>query len=344
MSILNDSLASAREAKLHYTSDQQPGIHRRRQGRGYSYFDARGERIGEPKERERIEALVIPPAWTDVWISPDPKGHLLATGHDERGRKQYLYHPRWREVRDATKYHHTVAFAEALPAIRRQVKSDMRRRGLPKEKVTAALVRLLEVTLIRVGNGEYARANGHYGLTTLRDRHVAISGPDIHFEFVGKSGKEQSLDLKNRTLARIVKACRDLPGYELFQYQDEEGCQRIDSSDVNAYLQSVTGEAFSAKDFRTWAGTLLAALVLCECDLCSSAQAKKNVVQAVKKVAKQLNNTPAVCRRGYIHPAVIEGYLAGSLQAGLERHMERPAPEGLTLEEAAVLAFLKEVQ
>jgi DNA topoisomerase-1 len=286
---------------------------------------------------------VIPPAWTNVWICPDPLGHLQASGRDARGRKQYRYHPRWRKVRDETKYHRMLAFSRALPAIRKRTDEDLRRPGLPKEKVMAAVVQLLEKTLIRVGNDEYARQNHSFGLTTLRDGHVDVSGGRVTFTFRGKSGVNHEVDLDDRRLARVVKACRDLPGYELFQYLDEEGNrQTTGSSDVNAYLKEITGEEFTSKDFRTWAGTVLAAEILGGFDsFQSEAQAKRNVVQAIESVARRLGNTKAVCRKCYIHPAVLDAYLEGSMSRSSSRQRRSATSQGLTDAERAVVRLLR---
>jgi DNA topoisomerase-1 len=279
---------SARAAGLRYTSDNTRGIQRRKAGDSFRYVTPTGQLLRDPVQLQRIKSLVIPPAWTDVWICPDPRGHLQATGRDARGRKQHRYHPRWREVRDETKYHRMIAFAKALPEIRRRTDADLRRPGLPKEKVLAAVVQLLEKTLIRVGNDEYARQNKSFGLTTLRDGHVEVSGERVTFAFRGKSGVQHEVDLQDRRLARVVKACRDLPGYELFQYVDESGTrQTIESSDVNGYLREIIGEEFTSKDFRTWAGTVLAAQLLKEFEVFTSeSQAKRNIVKAVESVAK----------------------------------------------------------
>ena len=288
---------------------------------------------------------MIPPAWEDVWICSDQRGHLQATGRDARGRKQYRYHPRWREVRDETKYHRLIGFALILPAVRRRTDADLRRQGLPKEKVLAAVVQLLEKTLIRVGNDEYARTNRSFGLTTLRDGHVEVSGARLTFAFRGKSGVEHEVGLDDRRLARVVKACRDLPGYELFQYLDEEGKrQSVESSDVNEYLRDITGEDFTSKDFRTWAGTVLAAQLLKDFEVFDSdAQAKRNIVQAVEAVAKRLGNTKAVCRKCYIHPAILETYLDGSLVQTVSQRARRMAQGAGSLSEgeAAVLGLLQ---
>ncbi len=268
-----------------------------------------------PADLGRIRSLVIPPAWSDVWICADERGHLQATGRDARGRKQYRYHPKWRVVRDDTKYHRMIGFAHALPGIRRRTAADLRRQGLPREKVLATVVQLLEKTLIRVGNDEYARTNRSYGLTTLRDKHVEFSGQRLRFTFRGKSGVEHDVDLNDRRLARIVKQCRDLDGYDLFQYYDEDGeRQTVGSAEVNAYLQEITGQDLTSKDFRTWAGTVLAAQLLRDFEaFTSDAQAKRNILRAVETVAKRLGNTKAVCRKCYIHPAIFDAYLEGSM-------------------------------
>ena len=341
----SDPVASARVAGLHYSTDARPGIRRLRRGKAFSYVLPGGRRVTDPDELARIRKLAIPPAWREVWISPDPRGHLQATGLDARGRKQYRYHPRWREVRDETKYGRMMAFGRALPAIRRRTQADLRRQGLPREKVLAAVLQLLEKTFIRVGNDEYARTNRSFGLTTMRDGHVRISGSRVKFIFRGKSGVEHDLELDDGRLARIVKQCRDLPGQELFQYRDEAGnVVDIGSADVNAYLQEVTGQEFTSKDFRTWAGTVLAATILRECDAAdSAARAKKNIVQAVEQVARRLGNTKAVCRKCYIHPAVLEAYLDGSMANGDRRSGGR-TPKGigkLTSAESAVLTLLQ---
>jgi DNA topoisomerase I len=277
---------------------------------------------------------VIPPAWTDVWICPDPRGHLQATGRDARGRKQYRYHPRWREVRDEDKYGRLAEFGRALPAIRRRIARDLRRRGLPREKVLAAVVALLETTFIRVGNDEYARTNNSYGLTTMRDAHVRVSGSKVRFLFRGKSGVRHELELDDRRLARIVRQCRDLPGQELFQYLDERGAVvDVGSEDVNEYLKAITGTAFTSKDFRTWAGTVLAATLLCDEEPSTSATAGKRVIaRAIDEVARRLGNTRAVCRKSYVHPAVIDAYLDGTIARAMGK---RSAPD------AAILRLLR---
>lgn len=343
--IVTDAVASAEAADLRYVSDEQPGIRRKKQGRGFTYFDAQGRRIKPGPLRDRIEALVIPPAWTDVWICPHPGGHIQATGRDEKGRKQYIYHPRWREVRDQTKFNRIILFAERLPLIRERTDADLRRRGLPREKVVAAVVRLLEATLIRIGNLEYARQNASFGLTTLRDRHVTISGSSVKFEFSGKSGKQQDVVLRDRRLARVVQQCKDIPGYELFQYLDEDGKrQTVGSGDVNDYLRAITGEDFTAKDFRTWGGTVRAVQVLLTFDLPEDDKAaQRQVVEAVKQVARELGNTPTVCRAYYIHPAVLECYPDGRLAEVVGAHLSPPdaSPYALDAIESAALAFLR---
>jgi DNA topoisomerase-1 len=279
----------------------------------------------------RIRALAVPPAWTDVWICPHDNGHIQATGRDAKGRKQYRYHRRWREVRDETKYEKTIAFAEALPRIREAVERDLGRPGLPREKVLATVVRLLEITHIRVGNEEYARKNKSFGLTTMRDRHVDVEGSLLRFHFRGKSGKDHDVGLRDKRLARIVKRCSDLPGDELFQYVAEDGQRRsIESADVNAYLRAIAGAEFTAKDFRTWNGTVLAARALREQRFETKREANKNVAAAIKEVAERLGNTPSVCRKCYVHPAIVEAYVGGLLH-------------GVADEETAVLALLRDL-
>ena len=340
-----DPVSSARAAGLRYTSDTKPGITRRKRGRSFVYLGPDGKEVRSADDLARIRALVIPPAWTSVWICPDPRGHLQATGRDARGRKQYRYHQKWREVRDETKYDRMIAFASALPAIRRTTSEHMSRPGLPREKVLATVVQLLEKTLIRVGNDEYARTNRSYGLTTMRDGHVDVKGERVRFSFRGKSGVEHEIDLNDRRLARIVRQCRDLPGYDLFQYYDENGQrQTVGSEEVNAYLKEVTGLDLTSKDFRTWAGTVLAAQLLREFDVCSSdTQAKKNIVSAIETVAKKLGNTKAVCRRCYIHPAVLESYVDGSMLDTISQRARKVsrAVERLTDGEHAVLSLLQ---
>ncbi len=313
---------SAKAAGLRYVCDDRTlGIRRIGRHNRFRYVDATGRSIAERETLQRIRALAIPPAWTEVWICADPRGHLQATGRDARGRKQYRYHPRWREVRDEVKYGRLLAFARALRRIRNRTAADLRKPGLPREKVLATVVRLLEKTFIRVGNEEYAKQNGSVGLTTMRDQHAQVNGTSVRFEFRGKSGVQHAIDLQDKRLARIVKACRDLPGYELFQYVDADGTRQvIDSADVNAYVREITGEDFTAKDFRTWAGTVLAAAELAAAaHVTSSRQAKRNIVKAVEAVARRLGNTRAVCRKSYIHPAIFDAYLEGATLKGDER-------------------------
>jgi DNA topoisomerase I len=343
---LPDPVASARSAGLRYVSDKRPGIRRERDGEGFIYRRPDGSAVTEEAELERIRKLAVPPAWTDVWICPFVNGHLQACGRDARGRKQYRYHTRWRQVRDDTKYSRTIAFAEALPEIRRRVEDDLSLKNLPRRKVLATVVRLLETTSIRIGNQEYARENGSFGLTTMRDRHVAVKGATVQFTFRGKGGKTHRIDVADRRLAAIVKRCRELPGYELFQYIDENGDQQVvDSADVNDYLREVSGQDFTAKDFRTWAGTLLAALALEECEAFDSqTQCKKNIVQAIERVSKRLGNTPAICRKSYVHPAVLDAYADGITLRSMTQQAERASNEargGLRPDEAAVLRLLR---
>jgi len=337
---------AAKEAGLRYSSDDRPGIRRRRRGRGFQYLDAHGRTITDRKERARIDALAVPPAWTDVWICPSPNGHLQATGRDARGRKQYRYHPRWRELRDEAKYDRMLAFAAALPRIRRRVDRDIARKALSKPRVVATIVRLLDETGIRVGNDEYARENGSFGLTTMRKRHAEVEGSSVAFRFRGKSGKTTDVDVTDPRVARVLRRCEGLPGQHLFQYVDEDGEPvDVDSDDVNAYLREVAGGDFTAKDFRTWTGTVLAAWALEELgEAGSQTQATRQVVRAVESVAKELGNTPAVCRSAYIHPQVIETHLEGNLAQLLGREADRRVAQGmrgLTAHEAAVLALLR---
>jgi len=341
-----DPAFAAERAQLRYVSDSMPGITRHKARNGFDYRLPNGSLVRDLATVKRIRALAIPPAWTDVRICCDPNGHLQATGRDQRGRKQYRYHPRWREVRDEAKYGKLLTFGHVLPLIRARVARDLQRRGLTREKVLAAVVRLMELTLFRVGNSEYAKTNKSYGLTTLRDRHVAIEGSHVHLSFRGKSGSQREGNINDRRLARIIKACRDLPGYELFQYVGEDGQRRtVGSEDVNAYLREITGEDVTAKDFRTWGGTHLAAAALREfAKFDSEAKRKTAIIRAVEKVARHLGNTPAICRRCYIHPAILDGYLDGSLldtlaaktQAYLKEHVE-----GMSAEEEAVTGFLR---
>jgi DNA topoisomerase I len=339
--------AAAKESGLHYVSDDRPGIRRVRCGRGFHYVAPDGQTLTNAESLARIRKLAVPPAWEDVWICPEANGHIQATGRDARGRKQYRYHNRWRSVRDEAKYDHMIAFARALPAIRARVKADLAKTGMPREKVLAAVVRLLETTLIRVGNDEYARQNGSYGLTTLHNRHVSVDGWTIQFEFKGKSGVRHAVSITDRRLARIVRACQELPGQELFCYQDKKGKSHdVDSGDVNNFLRKITGQPFTAKDFRTWAGTVLAARVLRTFQKFDSQRAaKKRVLAAIDEVAKRLGNTRTICRKCYIHPAVISAYLDGSFMKTLKRCRQKRRAEKLphlSAEEGAVLAFLQE--
>jgi DNA topoisomerase-1 len=347
---------------LRYVSVAKPGIARRRNGKGFVYVSPSGERVRDETTLTRIRSLVIPPAWTQVWICPLANGHLQATGHDIRGRKQYRYHPRWREARDETKYDRLLAFARTLPRIRRRVAADLRLPGLPRNKILAAVVRLLETTFIRVGNEKYMRDNGSYGLTTMRNKHVRVRGEHIAFEFRGKSGKQHLIELDDKRLASIIRRCRDLPGYELFQYVDESSVpQTVDSSAVNDYLRAIAGEDYTAKDFRTWAGTVLMARGLQELTEALMARGlqelteaetqtavNRNIVQAVKAVAQELGNTPAVCRKCYIHPRVIDAYTAGKLVgeaqalAAVAGVADRKRRRGLKPDEEAILALLSD--
>jgi DNA topoisomerase-1 len=339
---------SARGAGLRYVTDGLLGIRRRRAGTGWAYYRPDGVRITDPAERRRLNALAIPPAWTDVWICPDPRGHLQATARDARGRKQYRYHPAYRAARDASKFRRMLEFSEVLPRLREHLERDLRARGLPRRKVLAAVVRLLDKTLIRVGNDEYARANRSFGLTTLRERHVEVRGARLRFTFRGKSGVPHTVDVTDLRVARIVQQCQDLPGQELFQYLDDDGRrQSVSSDDVNAYLREATGRRVTAKDFRTWAGTMLAARELREIGPAASVrEAERNIVRVIDTVAKRLNNTRAVCRKYYVHPMVFDGYVAGHTApppAALPEGARRDRPTAaLRREEVAVLQFLQD--
>ncbi len=332
--------ASAAAAGLRYVNDARtPGI--RRLGRSrFRYVGPEGRTVTDREVRDRIRSLAVPPAWRDVWICPNPLGHLQATGRDARGRKQYRYHPRWREVRDEVKYGRLLAFAASLPKLRAGTAADLGRAGLPREKVVATVVELLERTLIRVGNEEYARANRSYGLTTLRNAHAKVSGSSVTFEFRGKSGIAHRVDCRDARIARIVKQCRDLPGYELFQYVDEAGERRaVESSDVNDYVRAACGEAFTAKDFRTWAGTVLVARALADAPQASSAAAtKRSVVQAIEAAADRLGNTVAVGRKCYVHPAVLEAFAEGDVIGPAKRRTSRTGR--LSGDEAAVARLI----
>lgn len=334
---------SAAPPGLRYVDDARPGLTRVRRGTGFSYHRPDGELVADDV-RGRIEALAIPPAWEDVWICPTPNGHLQATGRDAKGRKQYRYHPDWESHRNGLKFDRMVPFGEALPAIRSRVEADLRKRSLGREKVLALCVRLLDETLIRIGNEAYKAANGSFGLTTLRDKHVAFEGDAVSFTYRGKSGVEHEVAVRDRRLARLVKACRDIPGYDLFQFYDEAGeRQDVESGHVNGYLQETTGEAFSAKDFRTWGGTVTAAERLAaHGDAVPEADRDRLVVEAVKETASALGNTPAVCRQYYVHPDVLGAFRAGDLAGRLARRNAGNTPEGLRPPEAAVLDMLRE--
>ena len=332
-----DPARAAKRAGLRYVSDTQPGITRRRAGSGFTYRDPSGRAVRDPDALRRIRALAIPPAWRDVWICPLAQGHLQAVGRDARNRKQYRYHPRWRAERDETKYSRLLPFAAALPKLRARVDADLRRPGLPRDKVIATVVRLLETTLIRIGNDEYARDNRSFGLTTLRTHHVDIIGGTLRFRFRGKGGKLHDVDVRDPRLARVVRRCQELPGQELFQYVGEDGAlHSVDSADVNAYVREATGQDFTAKDFRTWAGTVLAAVALATLGAGTSVTAsRRHVKDAIAAVARLLGNTPAICRKGYVHPGVIDAYLDGVVLQDAPT-----AASGLKPQEAAVAAFL----
>jgi DNA topoisomerase-1 len=341
-----DPRDAAESVGLLYVSDDGPGIRRKRAGRGFVFIGPKGQKVTDAATLERIRKLAIPPAYSDVWICPQDNGHIQATGRDAKGRKQYRYHAKFREVRDSTKFEHMLEFAKGLPAIRETIKADMARRGMPREKVLATVVYLLETTLIRVGNDDYAKANKSYGLTTLKDRHVAIEGSELRFSFKGKSGKMWNLKIKDRRIAKIVKDCQDIPGQELFQYYDEDGVRRdVTSADVNAYLKEITGRDVTAKDFRTWAGTVLAALALKEFEAFDSdARAKKNLRAAIDNVSSRLGNTPTICRKCYVHPEILNSYLEGSLLIEVKEEVEAELRENLARlepEEAAVLSLLE---
>ena len=335
-------IGAATAAGLHYVSDGDAGIARQRRGDGFRYVDAGGRMVRDAKTLGRIKALVVPPAWEQVWICGDAQGHLQVTGRDVRGRKQSRYHPMWRQVRDETKYEHMLEFGAALPKIRRRVERDLKAHGLSRAKVLATIVRLMELTHIRVGNEEYARENKSYGLTTMRNKHVAVRGGKVRFKFRGKSGVEHDVDVDDKRLAKTVRACQELPGQELFQYLDEDGERhRVGSADVNAYLQEITRKHFTAKDFRTWAGSVMACRLLCETEVFTSAtEAKKNVVEAIKQVAEHLGNTPSVCRKCYVHPAVLEQYFSGVLHEAVRIEVGGRSVRGLRREEVQLVGLL----
>lgn len=335
----------AQDAGLRYTSDDQTGYSRKRKGGNFTYHQADGRKLKDRATLERIRSLVIPPAWEDVWICPAANGHVQATGRDARGRKQYIYHEKWRTQRDETKFEHMLAFARALPKIRRRVAADLRRREPGHQKIVATVVRLLETTVIRVGNDEYARENGSYGLTTMRNRHVKVRRAEIAFSFKGKSGKEHQITLHDPRLARIIRACQELPGQQLFTYIEDGVARHVDSSDVNNYLQEIAGSTFTAKDFRTWIATVLAATAFHELEAAtSSTQAKSNTKRVIESVAKILGNTPTICRKSYVHPDIINAYVEGDTLAVVSQRIDdetRPSLNRLRPTEAAVLALLQ---
>lgn len=351
ITVIADPVEAAHAAHLTYVNDGEPGIARVKSGKGFRYTDADGQPIRDKTTIARIRHLAIPPAYIDVWISPDPDGHIQATGRDEKGRKQYRYHPGWAAAREANKFSRMIRFGEALPAIRQRLDHDLRKRDLAHDRVLAAVVSLLSTTYIRVGSAEYARENESYGLTTMEDDHAAVKGETIAFTFRGKSGKDHAITLRDRRLARLVKACQDLPGQHLFQWVDEAGnAHNVTSNDVNAYLKTIAGEDFTAKDFRTWGGTTLAVLVCQEMGECADLTArekKARITAMIKEVAAGLGNTPTVAKKYYIHPAIGEAYLAGSLLPLLTDELgrgETPDPHDLNAAERAVLHVLRGVR
>jgi len=338
------NIDDAEDADLRYVNDGDPGIARKRAGKRIVYVLPSGARVTDFRTKARIKSLAIPPAWSDVWICPTAVGHIQATGRDARGRKQYRYHPEWQKSRDETKYNKMTAFAKALPRLRKRLRQHMRRKRLDREKVLATIVMLLEQTLIRVGNKEYARTNGSFGLTTLQDRHVTISKSEMRFKFRGKTGKVWRLAVSDRRIARIVRDCQDLPGQHLFQYEDADGLHAVTSEDVNAYIREIAGDDISAKDFRTWAGTVLAAVALSEYEAVDSeAAAKRNVRRAIETVAARLGNTPTICRKCYVHPEVLQCYFDGQLAQVMKSKIEKELTQRLgqlSAAEAATLALL----
>ncbi len=335
-----NAIESAKAARLRYVSDEMPGIRREKRGAHFAYYAPDGSKIDDEKELTRIRALAVPPAYADVWICPIANGHIQATARDARGRKQYRYHKRWRETRDENKYERMIAFAQSLPKVRKRIEADLALPGLPREKVLATIVQLLETTAIRVGNDEYAKGNNSFGLTTLRNKHAKIEGSTVRFSFRGKSGVRHALDLRDRRLAKIVRQCQDLPGQQLFEYLEDDGTPRaIDSSDVNEYIRDISGEEFSAKDFRTWVGTVTCANLLAQ-EVAQETQSdrKQRVASVIKDVAKRLGNTPAICRKCYVHPAIVDAFL----EQGRLALARAPRREGLDSEESFVLALLQE--
>jgi DNA topoisomerase-1 len=344
--VVTDPAEVAEEAGLRYVSDDQSGYARKAKGDDFEYLDTDGKLIRDETRLLRIRRLAIPPAYQNVWICPSPNGHIQATARDARGRKQYRYHERWREARDENKYDRMLVFGQALPKIRRQVNKDMGLRDLPRNKVLATVVHLLGRTFIRIGNEEYARENKSFGLTTMQGRHVDVKGATLKFTFRGKSGVKHEIDVNDRRLANIIRKLQDLPGQDVFQYEDEAGeARNVSSQDVNDYLREITGEDFTAKDFRTWAGTVLTAMALsAQGPVENEAQAKKNIKDAIAAVAKILGNTPTVCRKCYVHPVVLDSYLDGDMIEGLKQKTEEALTENLEnlrAEEAAVMAFIQ---
>jgi len=349
MGLADEHVEAAQAAGLRYVTDASPGIRRQRRGRGFAYTRPDGAPLVDRAELDRIRKLVIPPRWTDVWICPSPVGHLQVTARDARGRKQYRYHARYRAIRDETKFERLIEFSEVLPAIRERVERDISLTTLSREKVLATVVWLLEKTFIRVGSDEYARDNGSFGLTTLRRRHVEVTGATLRFEFRGKSGVPHSVALTDRRIARIVQRCQELPGQELFQYLDADGGrQSVDAGDINQYLREIAGRQVTAKDFRTWAGTMLAAAALRGIGaFTSEKEANGNIVRAIDQVAKRLGNTRAVCRKYYVHPALLEAYLEGfTLPPETPERQARDTSRtaGLRRDERAVVELLRDRQ
>ena len=338
---LADPVEAAKAAGLRYVTDNIPGIRRVTRGKHFSYIAPDGKAITDEAELRRIKSLAVPPAYTDVWICPIPNGHLQATGRDARRRKQYRYHKRFREIRDETKYGRMIAFAESLPKMRDRVEHDLALPGLPREKVLAAVVQLLETTAIRVGNDEYARENNSFGLTTLRNRHAEVDGSTVRFSFRGKSGIKHAIDLRDKRLAKIIRQCQDLPGQQLFEYVDDDGTTRaIDSSDVNEYIRDISGDEFSAKDFRTWTGTMTCALLLAEAEFAETQTDRKTrVIGVIKDVAQRLGNTPAVCRKCYVHPDIVDAYMEEG-RFNLRRKLRQT--KGLLPEEIFVVTLLRQ--
>ncbi len=336
-----DSAEAAEEAGLQYVNDDRPGYTRRAKGKNFEYLDTDGKTIREEQRLLRIRRLAIPPAWTEVWICPSANGHIQATGRDARHRKQYRYHERWREVRDENKFGRLAQFAKALPNIRRRVTQDLKLPALPRQKVLATLVRLLERSFIRIGNEEYARENKSFGLTTMKNRHVKVKGAQVVFRFRGKSGRQHEVDLTDRRVAKVIAKCQDLPGQDLFRYVENGEARDVTSQDVNDYLRQIAGEEFTAKDFRTWGGTVLAAIALSKQDeFETKKQAKSNIKTAICAVAELLGNTPAVCRKCYVHPVIVEAYLKRTPIAGLNGNAKSLTPPNLRGAERAVLKFL----